>query len=104
LTSSARNFVAGSVKKNHWFWVDESSPTVMNTQSHHNNEDAERTMYNHMIRMQGRLNIMKEAFNNKQLLKAHGMKPINTATPGDEAASVFPHTTICHCKIRKERL
>ena len=71
-----KKFVAGSVKKNHWFWVDDSSPTVMNTQSHHNDEDAERTTNNHLIRMQDRLNKMKEAFNNKQLLKAPGMKPI----------------------------
>ncbi len=48
----------------------------MNTRSHHNDKDVEHTLYNHMIRMQGRLNKMKEAFNNNELVKAPGVMPI----------------------------
>jgi len=72
-----KKFPSGYMKKNHWFWVDCCSPTIMNTQSHHNDEDGEKTTFDHKIRIQDRLNNMKMANNNnKQLLKPPGMKPI----------------------------
>jgi hypothetical protein len=71
-----KKFPSGYVKKNHWFWVDCCSPTIMNTQSHHNDEDCDKTTFDHEIRIQDRLNNMKRANNNKQLLKPPGMKPI----------------------------
>ncbi len=43
LDKSYKKFPSGSVKKNHWFWVNESSPTIMNPHSHHIDEDVEHT-------------------------------------------------------------
>ncbi len=68
---------SGSVKQNHYFWVEDKNATTMYRLTHWNDENATTESMNHIINLPDRLRKLKEDFIcNTSMLTAPGMKPI----------------------------
>jgi hypothetical protein len=68
---------SGSVKQNHYFWVEDKNATTMYRLTHWNDENATTESMKHIINLPDRLRKLKEDFTcNMSMLTASGMKPI----------------------------
>jgi hypothetical protein len=76
LSQFYKPFPGGSIKQNHFFWVDERNATTMCSVTHHNDEDSDVVMYDHCIPMQDRQRLIMDAIDILLPLPAPGMKPI----------------------------
>lgn len=78
LSQCYKPFPTGSIKQNHFFWVECSNPTTMCSVLH-NDDDCEVTRFNHILPMdptEDRNTFLWRAFTNMTKLTAPGMKPI----------------------------
>jgi hypothetical protein len=65
------------VKTNHWFYVDDTAPTVMHSYSYVNEDDDDgHTQYNFRNGIARRDEMIENILNNKTTLIPPGLKPI----------------------------
>jgi hypothetical protein len=78
---------SGSVKQNHYFWVEDKNATTMYRLTHWNDENATTESMKHIINLPDRLRKLKEDFTcNMSMLTASGMKPIKQWSYGKNGA------------------
>ncbi len=86
-----KKFQPGTVKKHHLFLVEAEHPPTMIAKSYHNDEFGSHSTFDHNIIMNDQIIKMKDAFNNKFLLRVPGIKPIKQVGLWKKWGKFIPH-------------